>query len=96
MRKLPRCAKPERFKPLHTTGKNWPLGMSIKGKAYIAGAFEHPTRKAEGISLAQLHAECARGALADAGLELGDVDAYFASGDAPGFASAAMSEYLGL
>ena len=34
--------------------------MTIKGKAYIAGAFEHPTRKKEGISLAQLHAECAR------------------------------------
>jgi acetyl-CoA acetyltransferase len=42
--------------------------MSIKGKAYIAGAFEHPTRKAPDKSVAQLHAECAKGALADAGL----------------------------
>src|SRR5439155_155133 len=33
--------------------------MTIKGKAYIAGVFEHPTRKADDKSLAQLHAEYA-------------------------------------
>src|SRR6266498_2823252 len=38
--------------------------MTIKGKAYIAGIYEHPTRKADDKSLAQLHAEVARGALA--------------------------------
>ncbi len=70
--------------------------MSIKGKAYIAGIYEHPTRKAEGIPLAQLHAEVARGALADAGLELRDVDAYFCAGDAPGLGALSMAEYLGL
>ena len=37
--------------------------MSIKGKAFIAGIYEHPTRKAEGIPLVQLHAEVAKGAL---------------------------------
>ena len=42
--------------------------MSIKGKANIVGVFEHPTRKADDKSLFQLHAECAQGALADAGL----------------------------
>ena len=42
--------------------------MSIKGKANIVGIFEHPTRKADDKSLFQLHAECAQGALADAGL----------------------------
>ena len=42
--------------------------MSIKGMAYIAGAFEHPTRKAPDKSVAALHAECAKGALEDAGL----------------------------
>ena len=31
--------------------------MSLKGKAYIVGAYEHPTRKAPDKSLAQLHAE---------------------------------------
>ena len=35
--------------------------MTIKGKAYIAGIYEHPTRKADDKSLAQLHAEVARG-----------------------------------
>ena len=42
--------------------------MTIKGKAYIVGAFEHPTRKAPEKSVAQLHAECAKGAIEDAGL----------------------------
>ena len=31
--------------------------MSIRDKAYIVGVFEHPTRKADDNSLAQLHAE---------------------------------------
>jgi len=30
--------------------------MSINGKAYIVGAYEHPTRKADNTSVAQLHA----------------------------------------
>ena len=34
--------------------------MSLKGAAYIVGAWEHPTRKAPDKSVAQLHAECAR------------------------------------
>ena len=38
--------------------------MTIKRKACIAGAYEHPTRKAPDKTVAQLHAECARGALA--------------------------------
>ena len=49
--------------------------MSINGKAYVAGVYEHPTRKAEGIPIQQLHAEVAKGALEDAGLSLKDVDA---------------------
>ena len=36
--------------------------MSSRYPAYIAGAFEHPTRLAPDKSVAQLHAECARGA----------------------------------
>ena len=42
--------------------------MSTNGKGYIVGAFEHPTRKADNTSVAQLHAEVAYGALQDAGL----------------------------
>ena len=71
--------------------------MSLKGKAYIVGAYEHPTRKAPDKSLAQLHAEVAKGALDDAGLSKGDVDGYFcASGDTPGLGGLSMVEYMGL
>jgi len=70
--------------------------MSIKNKACIAGAYEHPTRKAPDKTVAQLHAECARGALADAGLGLQDVDAYYCAGDAPGLGPLGMVDYMGL
>jgi acetyl-CoA C-acetyltransferase len=70
--------------------------LSIRGKACIAGIFEHPTRKADGLSLAQIHAEVARGALADAGLSKDDVDGYFCAGDAPGLGPMNMVEYLNL
>src|SRR5437763_1434962 len=70
--------------------------MSINGKAYIAGAYEHPTRKAPDKSLAQLHAEVARGALADAGLSRDDVDGYFCAGDAPGMGPLSMLDYMNL
>ncbi|PYO33352.1 MAG: thiolase domain-containing protein, partial [Candidatus Rokuibacteriota bacterium] len=70
--------------------------MTIKGKAYIAGIYEHPTRKADDKSLAQLHAEVARGALADAGLSKADVDGYFCAGDAPGLGGLSMADYMGL
>jgi len=70
--------------------------MTIKGKAYIAGAYEHPTRKADDKSLAQLHAEVAKGALEDAGLTKDDVDGYFCAGDAPGLGPLSMADYMGL
>ena len=70
--------------------------MSIRDRACIVGVFEHPTRKADGISLAQLHAEVARGALADAGLTKDDVDGYFCAGDAPGLGGLSMADYMGL
>ncbi len=70
--------------------------MSLRGHASIVGAFEHPTRLAPDKSVAQLHAECARGALLDAGLGLQDVDGYFCAGDAPGLGPLNMVDYLGL
>ncbi|QRR34001.1 thiolase domain-containing protein [Hydrogenophaga sp. YM1] len=70
--------------------------MSLNGAACIAGAYEHPTRKADDKSLAQLHAEVAQGALDDAGLSFDDVDGYFCAGDAPGLGAASMLEYMGL
>ena len=70
--------------------------MSIQRKACIVGAFEHPTRKAPDKTVAQLHAESARGALRDAGLSLQDVDAYFCAGDAPGLGGLSMADYIGI
>ena len=70
--------------------------MSIRGKAYIAGIHEHPVRRADGHSTAQLHAEVALGALVDAGLTLDDVDGYFCAADAPGLGALTMAEYIGL
>ncbi len=70
--------------------------MTIKGKAYIAGIYEHPTRKADDKSLAQIHAEVAKGALEDAGLTKADVDGYFCAGDAPGLGGLSMADYMGL
>ena len=70
--------------------------MSLRGRACIVGAFEHPTRKAEDKSVAQLHAEVAYGALQDAGLTARDVDGYFCAGDAPGMGPLSMADHLGL
>jgi acetyl-CoA C-acetyltransferase len=69
--------------------------LSIRGKAYLAGVYEHPTRHAPDKSTAQLHAEVAKGALEDAGLTKADIDGYFCAGDAPGGVMA-MVDYLGL
>jgi acetyl-CoA C-acetyltransferase len=65
-------------------------------QAHIVGAFEHPRREIPDRSLAQIHAEVAVGALADAGLAMSDVDSYFCAGDAPGFGGVSMADYLGL
>src|SRR5215510_9548363 len=70
--------------------------MSLKGAGYIVGAYEHPTRKAPDKSVTLLHAECAKGALDDAGLTKDDVDAYFCAGDAPGLGPLSMVDYMGL
>tara|TARA_R110002020_G_scaffold109430_16_gene253182 strand:+ start:47745 stop:48908 length:1164 start_codon:yes stop_codon:yes gene_type:complete len=70
--------------------------MKRESLAYIAGAYEHPTRKAEGKSLAQLHAEVAKGALEDAGLTKDDVDGYFCDTEAPGLGPLSMVDYMGL
>jgi acetyl-CoA C-acetyltransferase len=75
--------------------------MSLKSKAYIVGAYEHPLRDAGDKSVAQLHAEVAKGALDDAGLSITDVDGYFCAGDIPGWTAPgtgpfSIVEYLGL
>lgn len=70
--------------------------MTGPASAYIVGAYEHPTRLAPDKSVAQLHAECAVGALKDAGLSLSDVDGYFCAGDAPSTTPIGMADYLNL
>lgn len=70
--------------------------MGISGAAYIAGAYEHPLRVIPDKSAAQVHAEVAAGALADAGLTFDDVDGYFCAGDAPGMGAIGMADYMGL
>ena len=70
--------------------------MSVKGKAYIAGAFEHPLRKAPNHSLSQLHAEIAKGTLEDAGLTKNDIDGLFVAGDAPGGNAWSLANYMNL
>ena len=68
----------------------------MSSTAHIVGAYEHPGRHLPDLTVPQIHAEVAVGALADAGLTLDDVDAYYAAGDAPGFGAMSMAEYLGL
>lgn len=70
--------------------------MTKGAAAYIVGAYEHPLRHAPDHSVAQLHAEVALGALADAGLQKGDVDGYLCSRDAPGTGPLSILDYLNL
>ena len=70
--------------------------MTVKGAAHIAGVYEHPQRTIPDKSVPQIHREVALGALADAGLTMADVDAYYSAGDAPGFGALSMVDYLGL
>jgi acetyl-CoA C-acetyltransferase len=69
--------------------------VTIRGKAFIAGIYEHPLREIPDRSNSQIHAEVAAGALADAGLSFSDVDAYFCDSSA-GFGPLSMADYLGL
>ena len=67
----------------------------------MIGAYESPRRKAPGVHPYELQGECVLGALADAGLELGDVDGLCtASAFAPEGGSEMdiieLAEYLGI
>ena len=70
--------------------------MARSTKAFIAGVYEHPTRKAMEQTIPQLHAELAVGVLEDAGLSKEDVDGFFCDGTVPGLGGISMAEYLGL
>jgi acetyl-CoA C-acetyltransferase len=70
--------------------------MSIRGKAFIVGAYEHPGRNLPDKTIPQIHAEIAVGALKDAGLALKDVDGFFSDAMGLGMGVVSMAEYLGL
>ena len=71
--------------------------MSLSGKIALAGAYEHPTRWAPDKSEHQIMAECARGALADCGLGLEQVDGLFSAGMSMGpMGVVSLAEYLNL
>jgi acetyl-CoA C-acetyltransferase len=69
--------------------------MSIRGKAFIVGAYEHPDRVIPDRSVSQIHAEIAAGVLADAGVKMADVDGLFCVGGI-GMLPVVLAEYLGL
>lgn len=64
--------------------------------AYVAGIFEHPGRALPDVSLAEIFADVADGALQDAGLSHRDVDGFFCADEAPGFGPVSLIDYLGL
>ena len=71
--------------------------MTLSGRIAIAGVYEHPTRFAPDKSEALIMAECARGALADAGLRLSDVDGLCSAGMSMGpMGIVQLAEYLNL
>ncbi|MGE3273083.1 MAG: thiolase domain-containing protein [Chloroflexota bacterium] len=69
--------------------------MSIRGKAFIVGSYEHPDRVIPDKSVTQIHAEVCIGAIKDAGLSLSDIDGLFYTGTL-NMGGTALSDYLGL
>ena len=70
--------------------------MSRSAKTYIAGVYEHSTRKAIEKTIPQFHAELAVRVLEDAGLRKEDVDSFFCDGTVPGLGGISLAECLGL
>jgi acetyl-CoA C-acetyltransferase len=71
------------------------------GEVAVVGAFESPLRKAPGVHPYAIQAECVRGALADAGLEFGDVEGFATAATFPPEGGWQMeivelAEYVGL
>jgi acetyl-CoA acetyltransferase len=71
--------------------------LSLSGSVAIAGVYEHPLRWAPDKTEWLIMAESARGALADCGLALEDVDGLFSAGMAMGpMGVVSLAEYLNL
>jgi acetyl-CoA C-acetyltransferase len=69
--------------------------MSLRNEIAVVGVYEHPRRWAPDKTAYQIAVESARGALADAGLKIGDVDGYATSGVGP-IGALAMCHHLNL
>jgi acetyl-CoA C-acetyltransferase len=69
--------------------------MNALERAVIAGVYEHPARWAPEKTHFQLCAESARGALADAGLRIADVDGFCTAGVGP-IGIMTLAEHLNL
>ncbi len=78
-------------------GRRRRCGMTFSGAVAVAGVYEHPTRWAPEKTEFQIMAESAKGALDDAGLTIGDVDALFAASMTMGAMGIVdLAEYLDL
>jgi len=71
------------------------------GEVAVVGVYESPLRRAPGVHPYAIHGECILGALADAGLELGDVDGFATAASFPSEGGLQMSlgevaEYMGI
>src|SRR5574339_516912 len=78
---------------------NWGCEMSLRGKAAIVGVAEFkPSRYTEGETTLGMIAKVAADAIADAGLEPGDIDGLITESfaEAPFMAPAAVIEYMGI
>jgi len=69
--------------------------MSLRNEIAVVGVYEHPRRSAPDKTAYQIAVESARGALADAGLTIADVDGYATSGVGP-IGALAMCHHLNL
>jgi acetyl-CoA C-acetyltransferase len=70
--------------------------MTSAPTAAIVGICEYPDRVAPGISVMQMKARCALGALADAGLTLADVDAIYDVPETGELSLLSTPEYFGI
>ena len=71
--------------------------MTISGNIAIAGVYEHPSRFSPDKTEFQIMAECAKGALGEAGLTIGDVDGLFGASMTMGMMGIVdLAEYLNL
>jgi acetyl-CoA C-acetyltransferase len=71
--------------------------MTISGDIAIVGVHEHPSRFSPDKTELQIMAECAREALAEAGLTIGDVDGLFGASMTMGMMGIVdLAEYLNL